>query len=121
MDLSDSHALDVLRRAQAQTQDWKMMIGGEWVASRSGKRMASVNPAYDEVIAHVPAGDAADVELAVQAGQSAFPAWSRLHVDERASHCRQFARALRGAARDFGMLDAIDSGNPFLAMVDDAE
>ena len=121
MDLSDSYALDVLRRAQDETHGWKMMIGGEWVESRSGKRMATVNPAYDEVITEVPAGNAEDIQLAVQAGQSAFPAWSKLHVDERASHCRRFANALRGAARDFGMLDAIDSGNPFLAMVDDAE
>ena len=121
MALSDPHALDVLRRAHDQTQGWKMMIGGEWVPSRSGQRMASVNPAYDDVIAQVPAGNAEDIELAVQAGQAAFPAWSKLHVDERAAHCRRFAQALRGAARDFGMLDAIDSGNPLLAMVDDAE
>ena len=120
MDLSDAHALDVLRRAHDETQGWKMMIGGEWIESRSGKRMASVNPAYDEVIAQVPAGNAQDVEVAVQAGKAAFPVWSRLHVDERAAHCRRFAHALRSAARDFGMLDAIDSGNPFLAMVDDA-
>lgn len=115
------HALEVLQKAATETHGWKMMIGGEWVESRSGRRMATVNPAHDEVIAEVPAGDADDIERAVQAGKAAFPAWSRLHVDERAAHCRRFAQALRSQARDFGMLDAIDSGNPFLAMVDDAE
>ncbi len=120
MNLSDSLAIDVLQRAEAETHGWKMLIGGEWVESCSGKRMTSVNPAYDEAIAEVPAGNGADIELAVRAAQAAFPAWSRLHVDERARRCRQFADALRDAAREFGMLDAIDSGNPFLSMVDDA-
>jgi betaine-aldehyde dehydrogenase len=121
MNLADSFAVQVLQRAQEDTHGWKMLIGGEWVASRSGRRMTSVNPAYDEAIAEVPAGNAEDIELAVRAGKAAFPAWSKLHVDERARCCRQFANALRGVAREFGMLDAIDSGNPFLAMVDDAK
>jgi betaine-aldehyde dehydrogenase len=97
-----------------------MLIGGEWVASRSGKRMVSMNPAYDEAIAEFPAAGAEDIDTAVDAAKAAFPAWSRLHVDERARHCRQFAQAVRANARELGMLDAIDSGNPFLAMVDDA-
>src|SRR5262245_38837828 len=121
MNLSDTFGLEVLRAAQEQTQGWKMTIGGKLVESRSGKRMVSMNPAYDEPIAEVPAGDAADVQAAFEAGKAAFPAWSRLHVDERAKHCRQFAAAVRARSRELGMLDAIDSGNPFLAMVDDAK
>lgn len=121
MNLDDSFAIQVLQRAKEETHGWNMLIGGKWVDSRCGQRMASVNPAYDEVIGEVPAGSSEDIQLAVDAGKAAFPAWSKLHVDERAKHCRQFAQALRGAAREFGMLDAIDSGNPFLAMVDDAK
>lgn len=121
MNLNDSFAIQVLQRAKEETHGWNMMIGGKWVESRSGKRMTSVNPAYDEVIAEVPAGNGEDIQLAVEAGKAAFPAWSKLHVDERASRCRQFANALRGAARELGMLDAIDSGNPFRSMVEDVK
>jgi betaine-aldehyde dehydrogenase len=121
MNLDDAFGLQVLRSAEEDTQGWKMLIGGEWVESRSGKRMVSMNPAYDEAIAEVPAGNAEDIQLAVEAGKAAFPPWSRLHVDERVKHCKQFASALRGKARELGMLDAIDSGNPFLPMVDDAK
>ena len=120
MNLSDAFGLRVLRTAEDETHGWKMLIGGEWVESRSGKRMTSTNPAYDEPIAEVPAGNAQDIQLAVEAGKAAFPAWSRMHVDERARHCRQFANAVRARARELGMLDAIDGGNPFLPMVDDA-
>jgi len=98
-----------------------MLIGGKWVESRSGRRMASINPAYDEKIAEVPAANAEDIQAAVDAGKAAFPAWSRMHVDERVRHCRAFAAAVRAKAREFGMLDAIDGGNPFTAMIDDAK
>ena len=121
MSLNDAFALQVLKTAEEETQGWKMMIGGKWVESRSGKRMASINPAYDELIAEVPAGNGADIQAAVDAGKAAFPAWSRMHVDERSKHCRQFANAVRGMSRELGMLDAIDSGNAFLPMVDDAK
>ena len=120
MNLSDAFGLQVLRTAEEETQGWKMLVGGQFVASRSGRRLVSVNPAYDEAIAEVPAADAADVDLAVAAAKAAFPAWRRLHVDERARHCRRFAEAVRGRARELGMLDAIDGGNPYASMVEDA-
>src|SRR5438105_2117109 len=121
MNLNDTFGLQVLHAAEEDTQGWKMLIGGEWVASRSGKRFASVNPAYDEAIAEVPAANADDIQAAVDAAKAAFPAWSKLHVDERVEHCKQFAQGVRSTARALGMLDAIDSGNPFTAMVDDAK
>src|SRR4051812_8035604 len=106
MNLNDAFGLQVLRSAEQDTEGWKMLIGGRWVESRSGRRMVSMNPAYDEPIAHVPAADAADVALAVDAAGAAFPAWSALHVDERAKHCRKFANAVRERSRELGMLDA---------------
>jgi hypothetical protein len=45
MSMTDEFALQVLKKAQQDTEGWKMMIGGEWVESRSGTRMASLNPA----------------------------------------------------------------------------
>ena len=114
-------AQQVLRTAEQETQGWKMTIGGELVGSRSGRRMVTVNPAYDEPIAEVPSGDAQDVATAVECAKAAFPAWARLHVDERGAACKQFANAVRAHARELGMLDAIDGGNPFLSMVDDAK
>src|SRR5207253_7597362 len=121
VNLSDSFGLQVLRTAEEETQGWRMLIGGKWVESRSGRRVSSINPAYGEAIAEVPAGNAEDIQAAVDAGKAAFPAWSRMHVDERVKHCQQFAAAVRSRAREFGMLDAVDGGNPFTAMIDDAK
>ena len=120
MNLSDAFGLQVVRAAEQDTHGWRMLIGGKWVESRGGKRMPSINPAYDEKIADVPAGNGDDIQAAVDAARAAFPAWSKLHVDERSKHCKQFAALIRSRARELGMLDAIDSGNPFTAMIDDA-
>src|SRR4029078_3468572 len=110
-----------LRAAEEETQGWKMLVGGEWVAARAGRRMICVNPAYDESFAEVPSAEGPDVDAAVDAAKRAFPAWSGLHVDERAKRCRDFAQAVRARSRELGMLDAIDGGNPVTAMADDAK
>ena len=51
----------------------RMLIGGERVAAASGKTFESLNPATGEVIANVPAGDAADVDAAVAAARRRVP------------------------------------------------
>ena len=121
MNLNDAFGAQVLAMAEQETQGWKMMIGGKWVESRSGRRYTTLNPAYDEPLANVPDGNGEDIQLAVEAGKAAFPAWSKMHVDDRVKHCKAFANAVRGMAREFGMLDALDSGNAFLPMIDDAK
>jgi acyl-CoA reductase-like NAD-dependent aldehyde dehydrogenase len=49
-----------------------MLIGGKWLEAKSGKTFEVEDPATQEVIAHVPAGDKADIELAVAAARKAF-------------------------------------------------
>lgn len=110
-----------LNQAERDTDGWKMLIGGKWVDSASGKRYTALNPSLDAPLAEVPDGNAQDIGLAVEAAKQAFPAWSALHVDERAKMLRRLAEALRGRAREFGMLDALDSGNPFLSMIEDVK
>ncbi len=54
MNLTDAFGAQVLQMAEQETQGWKMMIGGKWVESRSGKRYTTMNPDYDEPVAGVP-------------------------------------------------------------------
>ena len=58
----------------------QMLIDGKWVDARSGKTFAVEDPATEEIIAHVPAGDKADIDLAVAAARRAFETgpWSRI-------------------------------------------
>jgi betaine-aldehyde dehydrogenase len=92
----------VLELAQQQTRGWRMLIGREWVESRSGKRYTTYDPSRDAPLAEVPEANAADVDAAVAAAKAAFPAWSRLHVDERAKMLLRLADAVR--ARESGFI-----------------
>ncbi|MFB7994518.1 aldehyde dehydrogenase family protein [Streptomyces sp. NPDC056002] len=62
-----------------------MYIGGEWRAAAGGDTIAVVNPADEQVIGHVPAGIAEDVDAAVFAAHEAFPAWAATPPAERAA------------------------------------
>ena len=100
-------------------RDWRMLIGGELVAARSGQTMTSTAPYDGSVLATVPLAGAEDVQAAVTAAQRAFPAWRDTPLTRRAALLRQLADRMRERARDFGLLDAADVGNPVTAMTGD--
>jgi hypothetical protein len=60
------HATTFLGRAP------KMLIDGKLVGAASGKTFEVYNPATGAVIANVPEGDKADIDLAVAAARRAF-------------------------------------------------
>ncbi|MEE1752482.1 aldehyde dehydrogenase family protein [Streptomyces sp. SP18CS02] len=62
-----------------------MYIGGAWRPAAGAGTIAVVNPANEQVIAHVPAGTAEDVDAAVRAARAAFPAWAATPPAERAA------------------------------------
>ncbi|MGW1655467.1 aldehyde dehydrogenase family protein [Streptomyces atratus] len=62
-----------------------MYIGGEWRAAAGTDLIAVVDPADEQVIAHVPAGTAKDVDAAVSAAREALPAWAATPPAERAA------------------------------------
>ncbi|MFD7441094.1 aldehyde dehydrogenase family protein [Streptomyces sp. NPDC059909] len=62
-----------------------MYIGGTWRPAAGAGTIAVVNPADEQVIAHVPAGTAQDVDAAVRAARAAFPAWAATPPAERAA------------------------------------
>ncbi|SCF58331.1 aldehyde dehydrogenase family protein [Streptomyces sp. Ncost-T10-10d] len=62
-----------------------MYIGGEWRAAVGTDLIAVVDPADEQVIAHVPAGTAEDVDAAVSAAREALPEWAATPPAERAA------------------------------------
>jgi acyl-CoA reductase-like NAD-dependent aldehyde dehydrogenase len=96
-----------------------MLIGGDRVRASDGATMQITAPHDGSVIASAPAAGPADVDAAVAAATAAFPAWRDTTLLERAEMIRAFASRLRDRATDFGLLDAIDTGNPVTAMIGD--
>jgi aldehyde dehydrogenase (NAD+) len=87
-------------------------VGGAWVASASEAGIDVVNPATEEVIDRVPAGDPADVDAAVAAARKAFPGWAATSAAERAELLDAAAGLLAERADDVARVIATDMGSP---------
>jgi acyl-CoA reductase-like NAD-dependent aldehyde dehydrogenase len=65
-----------------QDREWKLLIGGEWVAGEGGTYPIT-NPATGQVEAHAPEASVAQAEAAALAAKEAFPKWAALPAAER--------------------------------------
>lgn len=50
----------------------KLLIGGKWVAAKSGRSFETINPTNEQVLGLVAEGDKADVDDAIKAARKAF-------------------------------------------------
>ena len=77
-------------------QQTECFIGGKWIPATSGKTFATINPATEEVIAQVAEGDAADVDLAVQAARNALEngPWGTMDARDRGALMHKLADLL---------------------------
>lgn len=94
----------------------KLFINNEYVAARSGRTYALVNPTDDSVISeHIPIAGAEDVNLAVAAAENAFHGeWSRFTAKQRTDCLRRLATLLEEDSRleTILRLDTLSTGNP---------
>lgn len=61
----------------------KFYIDGAWVTPAGQKQYAVINPATEDVVAHIHLGNEDDVNAAVAAASTAFPSFSQTSVAER--------------------------------------
>jgi acyl-CoA reductase-like NAD-dependent aldehyde dehydrogenase len=101
--------------------DRLMLIGGQFVPSRSGQWIETVNPGTEEVHGRVPIGSAEDVNLAVEAADKAQPGWNALTVWEKRDLLRKLGAAMRARAAEILPLEAADTGNTIKSLARDVE
>ncbi|MFN2290966.1 MAG: aldehyde dehydrogenase family protein [Anaerolineae bacterium] len=97
----------------------QLWIGGEFVASASEETIGVINPYTEEVIDHVVAGNAADVESAVEAAQHAFSEWRWVPAVERADYLHEVARKLREAEDALARQLTLEGGKPLVENLDE--
>jgi len=97
----------------------RMFVGGEWCDSSDGAVLPCVNPADETEIGSIPDATVDDVDRAVQAAGDALPAWSGLSPIQRADKLRELAKLVEANEAELARIDALDSGNPVRAMLDD--
>ncbi|MDB2452102.1 aldehyde dehydrogenase family protein [Planktomarina temperata] len=90
----------------------KFYIAGQWVAPRSQANMPVLNPANERQIGIVPLGDAADVDEAVAAAVSAFPAYSQTRKSERVALLQSLMKVTQSRFEDLAQAMRMEMGAP---------
>jgi len=85
-------------------------IDGRWQAAADGGRLAVQDPGTGRDFAEVAAGNAEDVDRAVQAARRAFGAWARTRPAERGRVLQRAAERLRADAERLAVVESLDSG-----------
>jgi succinate-semialdehyde dehydrogenase/glutarate-semialdehyde dehydrogenase len=93
-------------------RDERLLIGGAWVESQTGRRFDVTDPATGEVVGSVPDADADDVRRAVDAAEAALPAWRATPAVERSRVLRRAADLLLERAEAIGALMTAEQGKP---------
>jgi aldehyde dehydrogenase (NAD+) len=92
----------------------QLLIGGKFQDARSGKTFATINPATEEILAHVAEADAADVDSAVNAARTAFNrnSWSGMQARERSKLLWKVGDLIMQNADELARLETLDNGKP---------
>ncbi len=100
-----------------QSSPLKMSIGGQWVAAANRQTLAVRDPGDGAVVAHVPDGGAADIELAVRAAREAFrrSGWAGMPVNDRAVLLHRLADLIDKHRDIIAQIESLDVGKPIPA------
>ncbi len=103
------------KAAAPEIRQTKLLIDGKFVAAKSGKTFATVNPATEKKLAEVSYGGAEDVDLAVQAANRAFALgspWRKMSNRERGRLMFKLADLIETHIDELAALESLDNGKP---------
>lgn len=87
-------------------------IRGSLVAPVGNHFLDNINPATGEVYSFIPDSDEQDVELAVEAAQRAFPAWSTMPAADRSHILMRVAQLIEQHLDELALAESVDNGKP---------
>ncbi len=95
-------------------QPLKMYIGGKWADAADGKTFETRDPGNGQVIARVAAGDAKDVDRAVQAAREAFnkSGWATMPANDRSVILHRLADLIDKHKEIITQIESLDVGKP---------
>jgi len=90
-----------------------LYIGGEWVESASGETFETVDPTTGETLASVEAGNAEDIDRAVDAAWTAYEeTYSDFSTADIQAMLESMADAVAAKKEEFARLESLDNGKP---------
>ena len=87
-------------------------IGGKLTDPEGKQYIDNYNPATGAVYSHIPDSDERDVQLAVDAAESAFPNWSVLPKEERSAILMRVAAIIERDLDRLALAESTDNGKP---------
>ena len=87
-------------------------VDGQWIQASSGQTINVDNPATKEVIGKVPKLGGAETRRAIEAANTAFPAWSKKTAKERAAVLRRWFDLMMANQEDLARLMTLEQGKP---------
>jgi betaine-aldehyde dehydrogenase len=93
----------------------KHYINGQWQPAASAESFAVINPATEEIIRQVSAGNAQDIDAAVKAARLAFDEgpWPRMSGSQRGAYLRKIAEIINRRLDELSKLEVQDNGKPY--------
>ncbi len=91
----------------------QMLIGGEWVGSRSGDVFEVMNPATGEMVDTAPRATVEEARQAIDAAAEAFLVWSEWTQAKRADVLRRSVELVRMREKELATLLTKEQGKPF--------
>jgi aldehyde dehydrogenase (NAD+) len=89
-----------------------LFIDGRFVPAADGLTEPTLNPHDNSKIADVAMAGTVDVDKAVSAARTAFPAWSATAAMERGRLLLKLADAIEARADELARLESLDTGHP---------
>ena len=98
---------------KSEVAGYQMYINGRFVDAKSGKTFEVYDPSTENAIATVPAGTAADVDLAARAATKAFyDGWKTVTAQERGRILLRLADRVRARRAELAELETRNTGKP---------
>lgn len=94
------------------TDNYKVLINGEWLDASDKKTIEITNPATGEVFATAPKCGMKEVNKAVEAAKAAAPAWAGMPISERSKVLLKASKLIMERQEELAKLETMEQGSP---------
>ncbi len=94
----------------AEDTSYKIYLNGQWITT--SQHIEVVNPATEEVFARVCTIDREQIQMALQAAETAFPAWRARTAKDRGMMLHRVADELKARRTEIARTITMENGKP---------
>jgi len=105
-------AIETIKGKVIWRSRYENFIGGNWVPPVAGEYFINISPITGKPIAEIARGQAADIELALDAAHKAKDAWGRTSATERSNILNKIADRMEQNLNILALVESIDNGKP---------